>query len=70
MINGVRLEYIDRFELDLINDYYCIHLHYSDAANDDFGSILIYHFKDFRKAIDKYDQLTYTLYKFKSKKGD
>lgn len=69
MISGVNLRYIDHFEMDLVNNYYCIHLHYSDATNDDFGSILIYRSKNFGEAVNKYDQLKYTLYKFKSKKG-
>lgn len=67
MINGVKLEYIDRFELDLINGYYCIRLYYSDALNDDFGSIMIYYSKDFKDAIDKYDELVEMLYKYKFK---
>lgn len=65
MINGVKLEYIDRFELDLINSYYCIHLYYSDAFNDDFGTILIYHTQDFNEAIKKYDDLVDQLYIYK-----
>lgn len=67
MINGVKLEYIDRFELELINGYYCIHLYYSDAFSDDFGSILIYYTQDFKAAIDKYDELAEMLYKYKFK---
>lgn len=67
MINGVKLKYIDRFELDLINGYYCIHLYYSDAFNNDFGSIMIYHTQDFNEAIKKYDELVEMLYKFKFK---
>lgn len=69
MINGVRLKYIDCFELDLINSYYCIHIYYSDAFNDDFGSILIYYSKDFADVINKYDELVEMLYKFKFKGG-
>lgn len=52
MINGVILKYIDRFELDLINGYYCIHLYYSDAFND---------------AIWEYDKFVEMLYNFKFK---
>ena len=69
MINGVKLEYIDRFELGFINGYYCIHLHYSDALNDDFGSILIYYTQDFKAVFDKYDELVETLYNYKLKGG-
>ena len=69
MINGVKLKNIYRFELDLINGYYCIHLHFSDAFNDDFGSILIYYTQDFKAAIDKYDELVETLYSYKLKGG-
>ena len=67
MINDVKLEYIDRFELDLINGYYCIHLYYSDVFNDDFGSILIYYSKDFTNIINKYDELVEMLYRYKFK---
>ena len=67
MINGVKLEYIDRFELGFINGYYCIHLHYSDVLSDDFGSILIYYTQDFKAVIDKYDELVETLYNYKLK---
>ena len=65
MINGVRLEYIDRFELDLINGYYCIHLYYSDVINDNYGSIMIYHTQDFNEAIKKYNDLVDQLYIYK-----
>ena len=67
MINGVKLEYIDRFELGFINGYYCIYLYYSDAFNDDFGSILIYYTQDFKAVIDKYDELVEMLYNYKFK---
>lgn len=67
MINGVKLEYVDRFELYLKNGYYCIYLYYSDAFNDDFGSIMIYYTQDFKAVIDKYDELVEMLYKYKFK---
>ena len=65
MINGVKFKNIDKFELELINGYYCIHLYYSDAFNDDFGSIMIYHTQDFNEAIKKYDDLVEQLYIYK-----
>ena len=65
MINGVKFKNIDRFELDLINGYYCIHLCYSDSFNDQFGSIMIYHTQDFNEAIKKYDGLVDQLYIYK-----
>ena len=67
MINGVRLKYIDHFELDLINGYYCIHLYYSDVFNDDYGSIMIYYSKDYNDAIWEYDKFVEMLYNFKFK---
>lgn len=67
MINGVQLKYINHFELDLINGYYCIHLYFSDGFNDDFGSIMIYYSKDFADVINKYDELVEMFYKFKFK---
>lgn len=65
MINGVKLKNIDRFELDLINGYYCIHLYYSDVINDHYGTIMIYYSKDFNEVIRKYDDLVDQLYTYK-----